>query len=443
MAVARPFGPGNKAGAPGKVGMRRKQPIPGVDQAALAALAGQFPSVSLPTLAPPTGIPPIQDNAPLPPGDKEIQGLQSVTAVGAPPRQRAGGRGLAACAMLLAILALLIAATSVMPAPARVWLDQTLGDWRIVTLVTASRAEIDNRLTAASQSIDALTGKQDALAVKEGDIAARLEAVEAVIGSGAATRRLETVETDVAAMGQRLAAAADLDRNAAARAEALETRMTTFDGDLKAVQDKLAADEQEVKDILGSRIAAVEADVGALQKIDRRPEKFFMASLQLRDVTRTASPFAREVTAAQALAGDNADLNAALKLLAGDADHGVATVAELRDNFTTILGPRLAAVAAANRQPVAERAWDWLQSLFTTAAPAGAAGDRNAALIALATKSLAQDQLEAAVHQLVLLEDEAALVAAEWLNNASTRLAADKAIATVMAQALDRLAAAN
>jgi len=421
--------------------MRRKQPIPGVDQAALAALAGQFPSGSLPAVAPPT-----QDNAPLPLGDKEIRGLQSVTAAGVPPRQRAGGRGVAVFAMLVAIIALLIAATSVMPPPARAWLNQTLGDWRIVALLTANRAEIDNRLAAASQSIDALAGKQDALAGKAADVAARLGAVEAVVGSGAATRRLETVEADLAAIDQRLAAAGDLDRNAAARAEALETRLTAFAGDLgdlKAVQDKLAADEQEVQDILGARLAAVEAGVGALQKIDHRPEKFFMAALQLRDMARTASPFAREIAAAQALAGDNADLNAALKQLAGDADHGVATVVELRDNFTTIVAPRLAAVAAANRSPVAERAWVWLQSLFTTAAPAGAAGDRNAALIALATRSLAQGQLEAAVHQLVLLEDEAALVAAEWLKNAAARLAADKAVATVMSQALDQLAAAN
>lgn len=420
--------------------MRRKQPIPGVDQAALAALAGQFPSGSLPAIAPPT-----QDNAPLPPGDKEIRGLQSVAAAGGTgaPRQRAGGRGFAVLALLLAILALLIAATSVMPPAARSWVDQRLGDWRIVTLLTASRADIDNRLAAAAQAIEGLAGKQDALAGKQGDVAARLEAVEAVVGSGAATRRLEAVETDLAAIDQRLAAAGDLDRNAAARAEALDTRVTAFDADLKAVQDKLAADERDVNDILGARLAAVEADVGALQKIDRRPEKFFMAALQLRDMMRTASPFAREVAAAQALAGDNADLNAALKLLAGDADHGVATIAELRDNFTTIVAPRLAAVAAANRQPVAERAWDWLQSLFTTAAPAGVTGDRNAALIALATRSLAQGQLEAAVHQLVLLEDEAALVVAEWLKNASARLAADKAIATVMSQALDRLAAAN
>jgi hypothetical protein len=409
--------------------MKRKKPIPGLDEAALAALAGQFPSGNLRTDAPPT-----QDNAPLPLGDPEVRGLQPVAPAVAAPKQ-ASGRGLAVCAVLLALLALLVAATSVMPPPARSWLTQRLGDWRIVNLLMANRAEIDSRLDAASQSVAVLAGK-------EGDVVARLDTVETAVGSGAGARRLDAVEADLAAINQRLAAAGDGDRNAAARAEALETRLAAFDGDLKAVQDKLAADEREVNDTLRARLGVVEADVGALQKIDHRPEKLFMAALQLRDVMRTAAPFTREVAAVEALAGDNADLNAALKVLAGDADHGVATLAELRDNFTTITAPRLAALAAANRPPVAERAWNWLESLFTTA-PAGNVGDRNAALVALAARSLAQGQLEAAMQQLVLLEEEAALVAAEWLKNASARLAADKAISTVMSQALDQLAASK
>ena len=51
--------------------------------------------------------------------------------------------------------------------------------------------------------------------------------------------------------------------------------------------------------------------------------------------------------------------------------------------------------------------------------------------------------LNTATHQLLLLEDEAALVAAEWLKNASARLAVDKATATIMSVALDQLATAN
>jgi len=66
------------------------------------ALAGQFPSG--PPAPGPSPRP--QDNAPLVLGDKEIRGLQSVAsaASGAAPR-KAPGRGLAAAAMTLALLA--------------------------------------------------------------------------------------------------------------------------------------------------------------------------------------------------------------------------------------------------------------------------------------------------------------------------------------------------
>src|SRR5579864_3577290 len=112
--------------------MSRKRPIPGVDEAALAALAGQFPSGSLraidpPVQAPPVQDPPVQDNVPLALGEAEIRGLQSVAPSGSEPAPRkASGRGLAAVAMLVALLALLTAAIAVMPPPARVWLSQNL-----------------------------------------------------------------------------------------------------------------------------------------------------------------------------------------------------------------------------------------------------------------------------------------------------------------------------
>jgi hypothetical protein len=354
------------------------------------------------------------------------------------------GRGLAVGALLLALIAVLIAVSAVMPPTARRWLTRNLGDTEIANIVTGNRADIDRRLAATVQSIDTIASHIDGFA-------ARLEAIETVVGSGAATRRLDAVETNFKAIDQRLAAVEDANRNAdqdaegvaAARAEALDSRLAAFEGDLKTVQDKLAAAERDVGDILTSRLGAVEANVGELQKIDRRAEKFFLAALQLRDLTRTAEPFAREVAAAQALAGDNANLLAALKILAADANHGVATVAELRHDFTALVAPRLAALGAASRQPIAAQAWGWMQSQFSTSASARAAGDRNAAVIALAARSLDQGQLEPAVHQLLLLEDEAALVGAEWLTNASIRLATDKAMATIMSQAVDQLAASN
>ena len=60
----------------------------------------------------------------------------------------------------------------------------------------------------------------------------------------------------------------------------------------------------------------------------------------------------------------------------------------------------------------------------------------------MAERSLADGQLALAVDQLLLLEDRGALIAAEWLRDATARLAADRAIGMVVAQAFDRLATA-
>jgi len=180
--------------------MSRRQPIPGVDEAALDALAGQFPSGSPRPVAPLAHdqallkrgkAPPAQDNAPPTHGKKgigtEVNGLEpSSPALPETSPRKAAGRGLAVGAMMLALLAVLIAVSAVMPPPARLWLARTLGDTDIVNFVTGGRADTDKRLTAAAQSIDALASKQDALASKEDaraskeiEIAARLGWFEA------------------------------------------------------------------------------------------------------------------------------------------------------------------------------------------------------------------------------------------------------------------------
>jgi hypothetical protein len=432
--------------------MSRKRQIPGVDEEALAALAEQFPSSAVParealsrderrkTIRAVPPVDPTSPVAPIPPveepPDQLFPPIQPAAAAElqpvAPPKSR--GRGLAVAALKLASVAALLAAAVFVPPQTRLWLAQKLHVPEIARAVAISN-DPDPRLAAAVQSIGVLEGRT-------AGVASRLDALEAAAATNGLAQRVAALEANLKAVGERSAGDPAADRVAAAQADALDTRLVAFDSDLKKVQDSLAATARNVDDMLGARIGIIEADIGALQNTDRRPEKFFLAALQLRDAARTASPFAREVGAARRLAGLNPDLLAALEVLAANGQSGVATVVELRDSFSTMVVPRLAAAAAANRQPLTERAWGWVGSLFTTAA-SPATDDRNGTLIALAAHSLEQGQLAAAVHQLLLLEDEPALLAAEWLKDASTRLAVDKAIETIMTQALDQLAAAE
>jgi len=348
--------------------------------------------------------------------------------------RKARGRGLAIAALKLASVAAVMAAVIYMPPQARSWLAEKARMPDIARAVTVGN-DPDPRIAAAMQSVGALESKTAA-------VAARVDALEAAAGSAGLAQRVAALEASLKAMADRSAGDVAADRAAAAQADALDTRLAVFDSDLKKLQDSLTATERSVDDRLGARLGLIEADIGVLQNTDRRPEKFFLAALQLRDAVRTASPFAREIAAARGLAGVNSEVLVALEVLAANAQSGVATIAELRDSFSTMLVPHLTAAASANRQPLTERAWGWVGSLFTTAA-SPATDDRNGTLIALASRSLEQGQLPAAVHQLLLLEDEPALLAAEWLKDASTRLAVDKAIATVMTQALAQLAASE
>jgi hypothetical protein len=122
----------------------------------------------------------------------------------------------------------------------------------------------------------------------------------------------------------------------------------------------------------------------------------------------------------------------------------VPTMPELHDSFSLYVAPRVIALSPAAQKGLTDRTKDWVQSMFVSrSADDVVGGDRNATIIALAERNLAKGQLAAAVDQLALLEDQAALVASEWLKSASARLTTDKATASLMAQAFTRLAATN
>jgi hypothetical protein len=122
----------------------------------------------------------------------------------------------------------------------------------------------------------------------------------------------------------------------------------------------------------------------------------------------------------------------------------VPTMPELRESFSMYVAPRVAALSPAAQKGLTDRTKAWVQSVFSSrSVDETVGGDRNATIIALAERSLTKGQLAAAVDQIALLEDQAALIATEWLKNASARLTTDKASATLMAQAFNRLAGTN
>jgi hypothetical protein len=131
-----------------------------------------------------------------------------------------------------------------------------------------------------------------------------------------------------------------------------------------------------------------------------------------------------------------------LGVLAAHAEAGVPTLTDLRLAFAkTVLSRIPPAMPVA--PSLSSRGVAWVRSMV----PGGGASRadtselRNGTAVAMAERSLADGQLAAAVDQLLLLEDRAALLASEWLRDAGARLAVDKAAASVVDRAFDRLTA--
>jgi hypothetical protein len=427
--------------------MSRKHSLPNVDEDALAALARQFPSMSAPPESrderprepPPNGMPPAGAALPADPdrgaaADRAREAAPPIDASATPPeprvRRRGGGRVIASLAMLVALVALAVALGPAAPPRLRAWLTTTIGDPAAVDLLTGNRAVLDARLAVVADDLAALKDQQ-------AQIATRLEAIEAVGGSSdVAARRVAAVESGIKAAEARIDATEGADKTAGAAIATLRERADAADTALKATADRLPAVEDGIK--------KAESAIAALAK-SGSAEKLFLTALQLRSAVRLSGPFAPELAAVRAAAaGGNAETLAAVKALAAYAPTGVPTMPELHDSFSLYVAPRVIALSPAAQKGLTDRTKDWVQSMFVSrSADDVVGGDRNATIIALAERNLAKGQLAAAVDQLALLEDQAALVASEWLKSASARLTTDKATASLMAQAFTRLAATN
>jgi hypothetical protein len=451
--------------------MSRKHALPNVDEEALAALARQFPSMNPPpaeardagqsglSSAPASPDPasagsmsygfaaerrtpePAErpEPSPRPDADKargrlaadDAPPAASARPPGRPERpRRRGGRLLASLALLIAVVALAVGLGPAAPPQVRDWLTTTIGDPTVVDILTGSRAREDAQRAALAE---ALKGAQDQAA----RLATRLDAIEAVGGSSAAAaRRVDALEAAAKAADARMAALESSGRAADEKIAALGGRGDAAEAALDENAKRTASLDEAVKTTAGA--------VDGLAKAGKA-QKLLLTMLHLRSASQQPGPFVAELTAARAAVGDDdAALAAALKTLSASAQTGVATMQELQDSFAKLIGPRVLALSSASQQGLTDRTKAWVQSMFVSRASDDvAAGGRNERIVALAERSLTRGQLAPAVDQIALLEDEAAVVATEWLRNASARLNVDKATAMLVAQAFDRVAGAK
>lgn len=185
---------------------------------------------------------------------------------------------------------------------------------------------------------------------------------------------------------------------------------------------------------LADRVEKVEAGFRDMQARRSSASALLLAVGQLREALAAAMPYDAELRALKALAGSDAEINAALEGLKPRAASGIPTLPVL----VARLNAQAPAIIRAQVLPEQQSWWrqtlDRLASLVTIEREDGsAAGTSPAAIVARAQGALAHGDLAQAAAEMESLSGGPAEQAAPWLADAKARLAAGKAVSELTA----------
>jgi hypothetical protein len=285
------------------------------------------------------------------------------------------------------------------------------------------------------------------------EVEARLSDVETVLAQPTAEpaadenrARLDDLNGRIVALELVIEAVSDL----AQRLGAIEELMaTTAAGDDGAAARAARIDALELR-IRELDARAGEIEVRAAAQVGQAPASvmgspaLLLAIGPLRSALRGSGPFDAELAALRAVSGGNAEVEAAIELLAPRAAEGAPTIAVLRARFASIADQ---AVRAAG--PPGESSWfaDWVVSpiarLVTVRSVGDMPGDTTEAIVARAEARLAADDLAAAVAELEHLDESPIEKLAGWLSDARARVSAERALAALESLALAALSAGD
>jgi hypothetical protein len=270
------------------------------------------------------------------------------------------------------------------------------------------------------------------------DLATRLDADEAALKRHAAQlSRLGAVELTLKDQAARLAQLearpppaaapepqATLSTPAAPSPESAEA--------IKALQDQVAKLTASTA-ATGDRVAAVETQIRKAGAGERANQILLTALANLRVAVEGSGPFAAELAAAQAAAGDKPGTTDALSALGDDAKAGLPTTAALAERFDRVVAP---AILRAPRDDANAGLWQQIRArverlvVIRRMTPGGPAPrDTVEAAIVNADAALKAGDLAGAAGALNALTGGAGNAVAPWLAQAKKRVAAETTLA--------------
>jgi len=211
----------------------------------------------------------------------------------------------------------------------------------------------------------------------------------------------------------------------------LKTRMN-------GLQSELALEQATVKTqatILSSIESSLKAEASdeAAEKAEDKRTLMLLALGQLQRETRSNEPFENGLAQVEAVA--NEGVNSELAVLKPLGSTGVATITELRQDFTKIATD----ISQTARLPSEETWYGQTLHRIASAVKFRRVDDLEStdvdAIVARAEQNLAQNNLGKAVAEVKKLDGAAADVAKVWLAKAEARLTVEQALAGLLASA--------
>ena len=270
--------------------------------------------------------------------------------------------------------------------------------------------------------------------------------------------RLEKSAPDLAALTRRINdlenAVADLRGMAARPPQTAETpsdmgdrvgRLETAVGELASELAGELADKLAATDDLSRRLEAVESRPRAVVASGASSgDALVLAVGQLRDALSRPGPFAEELRTLGAVASGNGEIAKALAALEPYAGNGIATTAALKQRFVGDASRAARAALSSGDGHWVDRTVARLASVVTVRRVGDdVTGDGAQAVLARAEARLGYDDLAGADAELARLANEPAAAMADWRRDAQTRIAADRALATLTRIAIGRLSASG
>ena len=298
-------------------------------------------------------------------------------------------------------------------------------DARFLSIETAARD------AAAAQVASA----QDIAALRQGLV----KQAEAAAGLGDAIAALETKRVadrsdvaEVAALvAQNVAALKAARDEMQGKVDLLNEQLAKFGDALEAAvameisrSTSAITEASERAALADERARGIEAKLSTYQENQLRISRVNNAVLRLGASLLTSEPFMAEAAAAASALAGVAEAKAPLEALAAIAPAGAVAQSRLRESFVTSVGPQLRDLGVRYDASLLTRAYTILSG---QSGPTTAEGQRVWDVVAAAEKLLAQGDLANALVQVARFEGPAGQIVAEWLVQARSRVAADKA----------------